>query len=263
MNQTAVIWDFSMLWHQGYWSAKNVYPQYDLFDTTVRNIQGKIRTTERLLNKLGIVGYDMVFAEDREAKRKLELLPTYKGTRTNFSEDKQRAIQYLRETDADNSYRGKFCYSIGNEADDVIATLVRLVQQSPGMFAVIVSADQDLWQLLGPRTAILNPVTKALVTTSHIQKAYDVSQPSHVTLVKTVWGDAGDCIPNAVPRMQKQLLPAIRESDGTLEHFHRNVEQNWNRLTRRCQNLYASAGEQLRTNYSLVKLDDNCKLEWS
>lgn len=262
MNQYAVIIDFSHFFHMAYGAALNAGPRYEFSNTINKNAEGKLRTIRREFQKLRIVGYDLVFAEDRPATRKLELYPPYRGDRVDRSEDKRKLRDYLI---TELGYAKRFCHSDGNEADDVIATLVRRASQSPGMFSVIISSDRDLWQLLGPTTMIYNPVThggrRGMTEPEDVWKAFKCL-PRHVPLVKSLWGDAGDSVPNAVPRMQKPLLPVVRETDGTLTDFNAKLELVWNTLSLKCRETYTAGKAQVAINYDLVKLDQHCVLEW-
>lgn len=263
MSQYAVIVDFSHLFHVCYGAALNAGPRYDFAHTINVNAEGKLRTIRKEFEKLRITNYDTVFAEDRPATRKLELYPPYRGERADRSGDKAILKEYLI---TQLGYAGRFCHSEGNEADDVIATLERLASRTQGMFSVIVSSDRDLWQLIGPTTMVYNPVSyggkRGMATPDDVWKSFQV-QPKHIPLVKALWGDAGDSVPNAAPRTQRHLLPVVRETDGTLEDFDRKLEVVWNTLSAKCREVYAAGREQMLVNYQLVRLDQHCPLNWT
>jgi len=258
MSNQVVVVDFSHLFHVCWAVAQKAPPQYNPVDRTIELIVGKLRTVKNELRKLNVLGYDLAFAEDREATRKLRLLPGYRAGREDLSGEKNQVKQYLLQ----NGSITRFCHSEGNEADDVIATLVRLILEQDGLFTTIVSSDRDLWQLIGPRVRVFNPVKQEFVTEAHVEHAFRC-RPIHIPLYKALWGDQTDCVPNVVPRMQKQLLPIIHKTDGTLESFTTRVE-NGDRfyLTQRCSDLLDEGKQQIQTNWEIVKLDDQCDLVW-
>lgn len=258
MSHFVVIVDFSHLFHVCWAIAQKAPPQYDLVETTIEHVVGKLRTVKAELKKQNVLGYDLAFAEDRPALRKLALLPGYRAGREDLTSEKIQVKQYLLH----NGSITRFCYSEDNEADDVIATLVRLVLEQDGLHTVVVTSDRDLWQLISPRVRVYNPVKQEFVTEAHIEHAFRC-RPRHIPLVKALWGDYGDCVPNVVPRMQKQLLPIIHKTDGTLESFTGRID-NGDRfyLTPRCYNLLCDNWKQIEINWQIVKLDDQCELTW-
>lgn len=258
MKQYAVIADYSHLWHLSMRAAQSASAEYDLFKTTVANIEGKLRTMKRELDKLGIRAFDFCFAEDRPPKRKNELLPTYRNNenRTDFSEDKNRVKAHL----LDNGYQKRFVWSDDNEADDVIATLVRLVTDA-GQHAIIVTGDKDLWQLLGENVSVYNPIKQVMVTGADVFHSFQCF-PWQIPLHKALWGDAGDCVPNVMPRMGKHLLPIVVRTDGTLADFEAKMFAERFNLNSKCWQKYTEAYRDICRNFELVKLDPECELKW-
>jgi 5'-3' exonuclease len=260
LSSFVVIVDFSHLWHLCYQSALNAGPQYHLSDTIIYKAEGKLKTIQKVLQKqYSIAGYDLIFAEDRPATRKLCLHPNYRKGRVNHAEAKNQLKSHLISA----GYVNRFCSSEGNEADDVIATLVKLAE-TPKLFTVVVTGDRDLWQLIGPTTSVFNPIKKEIVTPAQVYEAFSVI-PNQVALVKALWGDAGDCVPNALPRTQKYLYPILRQvSTGELSDFWDLLilKENWDGLTLRCREIVQEGKPQANLNWELVKLDDQCQLAW-
>lgn len=262
MNPYAVIVDFGHMFHRCFAIASQAPPTVDITEATVYHFQGVLRTLRKSLTKLKITEYDLVFAEDRIPTRKLATHPGYRAGRVSRTGNKLLVKELLME----QGTGGHWCYSEGNEADDVIATLVRLAQQQR-VFTVIVTADKDLWQLIGSTTAVFNPAKNALVTLDDVKNAFTWKEfaivPSQVALVKALWGDAGDCVPNACPRTQKQILPILRQSpSGDLTEFKSLLDQHWDQLTPRCRQILTEGAAQVDQNWELVKLDDYCELQW-
>lgn len=268
MNQYAVIVDFSHLFHLSRAKALDAVARnaaYDLEKVTIDTVVGKLRTIKKELAKERIVGYDLVFAEDRRADRKLDLMPGYRAGRRDLRDEKTRVKEYL----LDNGSISRFCYSEGNEADDVIATLVGLALQQEGLIIVIVSGDRDLWQLMGPRVVVFHPVKREFVTAEMVSEAFSWKSAKHrcrpmdIPLVKALWGDNVDCIPNVLPRTQKHLLDVVAESEGQLTKFQELMEEKYKwYLPTECLDAYDSAKAAVELNYQLTKLDANCALVW-
>lgn len=258
MSNFVVVVDFSHLFHVCWATAQKAPPQYDPIETTIENVVGKLRTVKRALRQQNVLGYDLVFAEDRPATRKLALLPGYRSGREDLTSEKNQVKSYLLE----NGSITRFCHSEGNEADDVIATLVRAVLEQDGLNVVVVSSDRDLWQLIAPRVTIFNPVKQKPVTLDDIETAFRCPA-THIPLYKALWGDQTDCVPNVMLRMQKQLLPIMYKTDGTLKHFIERIEGNDRfYLTSRCFELWEEGRAQVEINWQVVKLDNQCKIVW-
>jgi len=248
--------DFSHLIHLCHATA--LYEEGDVTKITIDRVVGKLTTVKRELNKLNIRGYDLVFVEDRPAVRKLNLLPTYRNKRGGLDEQKKAVKEYLLQ----NGKKSRFCFSEGNEADDVISTICRMVVEQDGLHAIVVTSDKDLWQLLGSRVSIFNPIKKEMVTPELVEKQFRCG-PTHIPLVKALWGDYGDSVPNVVPRTQKHLLPAVLQSDGSLSSFFRTIDDEYRwYLKPEVFNVLVEKKPDIDINYQLVKLDERCELVW-
>lgn len=257
MNQHVVIVDYSHSFHRCLAIALSAPQNYDLVESTVYHFQGTLKTLDRALQKLNINSYDLVFAEDRVPFRKLNLLNSYRSNRTSNHDAKKQAVKAsLRE----RGVQGYWVHSQGNEADDVIATLVSMTK-AKNLFSIIVTGDRDLWQLMDQNVVVFDPKKKEIITPQDVLDTFSVN-PSHVALHKTLWGDAGDCVPNACPRTQRYLLPLLRRSNGTYGDFSTLVESEWNSLPEKCRQKLKNGAGQLEINWQLVCLDSRCHLVW-
>jgi 5'-3' exonuclease len=243
--------DFSNFVNVCWWpavQAQEADPKYDAKLVLRTNIEHKMSTMDAAMD--GLHNYRLVFVEDRPPKAKYEIYPLYKANRAPKDFDpRPLAKEYMAD-------KGLFLWGEDAEADDTIATLVRRCLDPYHYKTVtVVSSDKDLWQLIRPGVRIWSPSTGKFVDEAAILKSFGVTNPQQIPLVKALWGDAGDNVPNAVPRMQKQLLPIIQASDGSLIDFWMN-HFGYN-LTPRCEELLQKGLEQVRINYKLVKLDEN------
>lgn len=252
----AVIIDYSFLFHVARHTALKTPPEYDFTESTVYHFKGKLHTIEKSLAKLGITGYDLVFAEDRPPLKKIELYPPYRGNRKDNTHEKKALREALKQEGYQN-----FCYAKGFEADDVIATLAKRASQS-GVLSIVVTGDRDLWQLISPSISIFNPIKKVVVSMSDVVVAFSVN-PIHIPLHKALWGDSTDCIPNACPRTQKHFIPLIRQTlNGTWEEWKMVLSTNLPSLPQKCIDVYSAGEAQIEINYKLTSLHTDCQLAW-
>ncbi len=129
-----------------------------------------------------------------------KLFETYKANRPAFPEDLTVQVPYVR----------RFCRALGLplvekegfEADDVIGTLARQGEQK-GMDVVIVSIDEDLFQLVDERVRVLKPSRGANdpEVFCDVEKVKEIIgvQPSQVVDWLALTGDPSDNIPGARP----------------------------------------------------------------
>jgi 5'-3' exonuclease len=220
--------------------------QYDAQKVLRTNLSLKLNT---LLPLIEIPLENWVFVKDGHAKDKYEKYPAYKGNRDpNRYDPCDLAEKYLREL----APTSRWVISQDHEADDTIASMAMMASRS-GVPAVVVSSDKDLWSLLQyPDVHVYSSAHKAFIGPEHITKAFGVTHPKYIMLCKSLWGDSGDNVPNAVPRMQKQLVPVIEASDGSLNDFLAKTEAF--HLTDRCKQLLAQGQDQVRINEFLVRL---------
>lgn len=249
--------DFSNIAHMAYYpalEAHNADPsRYDLVEVFKNNLRLKLQSVSDVLLRTGILDAEFIFVKDEYAVRKILLYPQYKQSHGKSNMPIEEGVQFIK----DKGY-GRFCSSPDNEADDAIATLVR---ENGG--GVVVSMDKDLWQLIDHKnTLVIDPLNKVFIREQHVYKVFRLQDACHIALYKALWGDAGDCVPNAVPRMQRHLLPVIRSSDGTLDGFSSALTMVWDFLSKRCQVLYSEGQAQVYVNYELVKLDTQCQIVW-
>ena len=116
-----------------------------------------------------------------------------------------------------------------------------------------------MWPLLEiPTVKIYNFHKNSFVTKQELFKTYGLTQFPQVRLHKTLWGDVGDNVSNLIPRMQKNLMPLIIQTDGTLNDFWDIVNKSWDQLTDRCKEILLENKEKLKINYELVRLNFDC-----
>jgi DNA polymerase I len=134
-----------------------------------------------------------------------KLFETYKANRPAFPEDLTVQLPYVR----------RFCRALGLpiveregfEADDVIGTLAR-EGEAKGLDVLIVTGDEDLFQLVDERIKVLKPARGAddvetLCDEDKVKQILGVA-PSEVVDWLALTGDSSDNIPGARPLPGKE-----------------------------------------------------------
>ena len=150
------------------------------------------------------------------------------------------------------------------EADDIIGTLARIVDEEDEFIATIVSSDKDLLQLISDEV-----VVKLLKQSGHIMmdrdefmKTYQV-EPARMIDLKALMGDASDHIPGVKGIGEKTAINLLAKY-GTLDNLYANIDsvtgKTKEKLLADKDNAYMSY--DLATIYKEVPLDftlEDCK----
>lgn len=226
--------------------------QYDPKKVLLENIDLKLQT---LYDAIDVPVKSWIMVKDGRDERRRQLYPAYKGNREEKSFDpRPMTEEYLRTKGC------RFCWCPDAEADDTIATMAIDLSEA-GMRVVIVSADKDLWQVWNPPYVRIYLTTKKeWLTVDYMDKRMRVTDPRHIRLVKALWGDPSDNLPNALPRMQKQVLPLLKKSDGSLDAFLSSMSTV--AVGDRCMELLDKGRDQIRTNYEVVGLYTDVPVTW-
>ncbi len=142
----------------------------------------------------------------------------------------------------------------GVEADDVIATLVRMAREA-GREVIVVSADKDLMQLVGPGVVMWHPIREAFIGPEEVRARFGVG-PEHVRDVLALAGDPTDNVPGVRGIGVKTAAQLVREF-GSLEDILANVHRI--RQPKRRRTLEEQA-HLARLSWELVGLDDRVPL---
>ncbi len=123
----------------------------------------------------------------------------------------------------------------GYEADDLIGTLVRQINQHPqrvpkNLLTIIVTGDKDAFQLVGQNTHVWMPGRSKPVKT--VDTEYDAEgvvrkmgvRPDQIVDLKALMGDASDNIPG-VPGIGEKTAVKLLQEFGTLEKIYQIIEE--------------------------------------
>jgi len=160
----------------------------------------------------------VAIALDSKTSERKDRYPKYKENRSAAPPDLfQQYDRVLQIADAFGIPR--FAHE-GAEADDVIATLVRLARAS-GLRVVLVGADKDLLQLVGDDVVMYDTMYERLLGPAETVKRMGVP-PAQVRDYLALCGDSSDNVPGVPsvgPKTAASLLAAHGDLDGIYAHL--------------------------------------------
>jgi len=143
----------------------------------------------------------------------------------------------------------------GVEADDVIATIVKLAKEKK-FKAVVSSLDKDLMQLVeDPNTTIMNTMTHQIFDEKKVFEKFGV-KPNQIRDMLALVGDSSDNIPGVPKVGQKTAAKWLNEFDN-LEGIIANAESIKGVVGENLRNSLA----ELDRNVDLVSLRDDVNIE--
>ena len=146
------------------------------------------------------------------SKLRTEKFEAYKANRAPTPPDLKSQIPLVRR--ALEAYRIPVLELMGYEADDVLGTLA-LRAAAEGFDVVLVSADKDLMQLIGPNVSMYHTGRNKLYGPAEVTE--DFGLPSEKVIdVLALMGDAVDNVPG-VPGIGDKGAKALIQEYGTLE----------------------------------------------
>ena len=150
------------------------------------------------------------------------------------------------------------------EADDIIGTLAKIVDEEDEFIATIVSSDKDLLQLISDEVTVklLKQTGHIMMTREEFKNTYQV-EPIRMIDLKALMGDSSDHIPGVKGIGEKTAISLISKY-GSLDELYNNIDsvsgKTKEKLVADKDNAYMSY--DLATIYREVPLDftlDDCK----
>lgn len=110
------------------------------------------------------------------------------------------------------------------EADDIIGTLAKKVDEEDEFVATIVSSDKDLLQLISDEVEVklLKQSGHILMTREEFKNTYQV-EPIHMIDLKALMGDASDHIPGVKGIGEKTAISLLAKY-GSLDGLYENID---------------------------------------
>jgi DNA polymerase-1 len=151
-----------------------------------------------------------------------ERFAAYKETRPAMPDDLRAQIPYVKALF--EAFRLPLLEVAGFEADDVLGTLVERVRDLP-VDVVLVTADKDMLQLVGPRVQVLTTTGRAgdrvVLDEAAVKDKWGVS-PAQIPDLLALMGDAIDNIPG-VPGVGEKTAVKLIGQFGTVERLYENL----------------------------------------
>ena len=150
------------------------------------------------------------------------------------------------------------------EADDIIGTLARIVDEEDEFIATIVSSDKDLLQLISDEVTVklLKQSGHIMMDRDEFMRTYQV-EPARMVDLKALMGDASDHI-TGVKGIGEKTAISLLSKYGSLDNLYANIEsvtgKTKEKLLADKDNAYMSY--DLATIYKEVPLDftlEDCK----
>jgi DNA polymerase-1 len=161
-----------------------------------------------------------------------EAYEAYKANRPEMEADLAAQIPLVRQVC--EAYRIPILEMPGYEADDVIGSLAAEATRR-GYDTVIVTADKDMLQLVGPHVRVYHTGRERFLDEAGVKEFFGVA-PSQVADVLSLMGDSSDNIPG-VPRVGEVTARKWIGEYGSLDN-----------LLAKADEIKGKAGESLREN---------------
>jgi len=146
-----------------------------------------------------------------------EIYPEYKANRPPPPEDLIPQFPLVRE--AAKAFNIKILEQVGFEADDVIATLVRMAKANKEKI-LIVSSDKDLMQLVNPEVKMYDALRMKLIGEKEVKEKFGVF-PNKMRDLLALMGDSSDNIPGLPgigPKTASELLNKYDNIPEIIKH---------------------------------------------
>src|SRR6476659_7465589 len=182
-----------------------------------------------------------------------EMYSEYKANRTEPPDDLRPQFAFIRE--AVRAFDLPCLEQIGFEADDLIATYVRLACEA-GANATIVSSDKDLMQLVNDCVLMYDTMKDRRIGIPEVVEKFGVP-PEKVIEVQSLIGDSTDNVPG-VPGIGVKTAAQLIGEYGDLETLLARAPEI--KQEKRRQSLIEFA-EQARMSKRLVTLDAHVALD--
>src|SRR5690242_16026142 len=194
-----------------------------------------------------------VVFDKSEKTFRTELYPSYKAHRPDPPDDLIPQFAFVRE--AVRAFDLPCLEQAGFEADDLIATYVRLACEA-GATATIVSSDKDLMQLVNDCVVMYDTMKDRRIGIPEVMEKFGVP-PEKVIDVQSLIGDSTDNVPG-VPGIGVKTAAQLIGEYGDLETLLARAGEI--KQEKRRQSLIDNA-DKARLSKRLVILDQNVKLE--
>ena len=197
----------------------------------------------------------MMIAFDKGKTFRHEKYSVYKGTRDETPKELKDQFPLSREL---CEAMGITHLEIDNyEADDIIGTFAKKIDESSDYEGLIVSSDKDLLQLISPKVKVklLKSHDYIMMDEEEFRKTYEL-EPIRMIDLKALMGDASDNIPGVKGIGEKTALSLLHKYgslDGVYENIKSITGKTQEKLLLDKENAYLSY--EIATIYKEVPID--------
>jgi 5'-3' exonuclease len=160
-----------------------------------------------------------IYGKTKKPKEEKPLSEQEKLVKENFAREREILMRYFNELYI------RWIFDDETEGDDLIAYYVR--NKKPNDKVVIMSADEDLTQLISDTVCIYNPRLKTFVSHKNFKELKGFVH-ENVVLKKIFCGDSSDNIGNIDGLSEKrlyELMPEIKERPVTINEVKERAAQ--------------------------------------
>ena len=186
-------------------------------------------------------------------KRRKHVYPEYKATRDVTPDDLKTQFANIRRIV--EAYGFASLEYEGEEADDVIATLVRAATEK-SLDVEIVSTDKDLMQLVNDRVVVIDTMRDRRFGPREVEARFGVP-PERVLDLRSLVGDSSDNIPGVKGIGEKGAAKLIVEF-GSLDELIERVEEI---PAKRAREALRAGVDMARLSRELSRLRDDLPIE--
>lgn len=213
--------------------------------TPVNAVYGFTNMFFKLTNSIEC-DYNLVLFDAKRKNFRNDIFPDYKANRSETPEDLIPQFPIIRQ--AVSALNINHLEMEGYEADDLIATYAKIAKEK-GLEVIIVSADKDLMQLIGPGIKYYDPMKDVFREEKDVVDKFGVG-PNRVVDVQALMGDSSDNIPG-VPGIGPKTASELINKYGSLENLLSNLDDI--KQEKRRQTLKDNI-ENARISYQLASL---------
>ena len=215
----------------------------------VAGVSGMLLKLLREREPKGVV----VAMDSREGSFRKDLYEPYKANRPPAPPDLKQ--QMIRVREMVEAWGMSPIEAAGYEADDIIATLVAQARKK-GLRVVIVSADKDLLQLVGPDVVMYDTMRDKVFGPEATREKFGV-EPNQVRDLLALMGDSSDNVPG-VPSVGQKTAAKLLQEWGTLDGIYEHLEEITRTALREKLAMHRAEAESSR---ELVTLHDDVAID--
>jgi len=226
VNEQFLILDCNYLAHR----AKYVFGDLSHKGSATGVVYGFLKDILNLMKRFDT--QSLVFCWDSKERKRRKILPEYKMKRREKELNRQEEIfekmfytqieklrkQYLPTIGFNNVFR-----QAGYESDDLIAAICKSLDSQE---CIIISADQDLFQLIRPNVKWYNPRSHTLVTLQNFKKEFKI-HPKQWVKVKAIAGCISDNVPGIKGVGEKTAIKYIRSELDKSSKAYKTIKNGW------------------------------------